>query len=382
MSTVGGVARRLTVGAALTLALGSVLPGAAAQAGLPPLPLPLPAPLPPLAGHGSAPPAARRPPPPPSRPSRSPPSLCSGQSLPGPVAVVSAVFPCDFPDPMVLRTGGRWLAYASSTGWERAGRALPILSSTDLRQWRVAGDALSAAPAWSNGDVWGPSVMRWRGRYLLFFNARQRVSGLHCLTVATASTPQGPFHTRGPLLCRAQRQRGFIDPAPLVAAHRRLYLFFSVDRPHHVLDAVRLSASGLRVQGRASIVLRVSHRWGLLRSRTVEGPWPLERNGLFYLFYSAGSWAADYRMSYAVSRSPLGPYRDSAPVPILGTRRGLSAPGGGSVLTGSAGSWLTFAAWSGAPGYELGSERTLRIAPLTWTARGVPQVRLSGGSGG
>ncbi len=378
-------AMRITAGVTLALALGVALPGSAARASLPPLPLPLPSPLPPVPplpgnGNGAKTPPKAHPAPPPPRPSRSPPSQCSGQSAPGPVAFVSAVFPCDFPDPMVLRADGRWFAYGSSTGWEQAGRSLPILSSTDLRHWRFVADALPAAPSWSNGDLWGPSVVRWRGRYLLFFNAKQRGTGRHCLTVATAAGPQGPFLAGGPLACRARHQRGFIDPAPLVAAHRTLYLFFSVDSPRHMLDAVRLSSSGLRVQGRPRIVLRFSPRWGLLRSRTVEGPWPLRRNGFFYLFYSAGSWVADYRMSYAVAESPLGPYSDSAPVPILGAGPALRAPGGGSVVTGSRGlTWLAFAAWSGAPGYQLGSERTMRIAPLTWTGRGVPQVVLGGG---
>jgi hypothetical protein len=84
-------------------------------------------------------------------------------------------------------------------------------------------------------------------------------------------------------------------------------------------------------------------------------------------------------MAYAVARSPLGPYSDSAPVPILSATAQLPAPGGGSVLSGPGGaSWLAFAAWSGAPGYTGGSQRTMRIAPLSWTRRGVPQVVLTG----
>jgi arabinan endo-1,5-alpha-L-arabinosidase len=358
--------------------------GSIAAAGvLPPLPLPLPtSPVPvpviPAPSPGSSSPSATRGTPPP-RPSRSPPSRCADQSVSGLIPFSSAVFPCDFPDPMILRSGGAWYAYGSATGWEDAGHALPVLRSTDLRHWRFVGDALTRAPAWSSGDLWAPSVLFWRGRYLLFYNARRSGGSLHCLVVATANTPQGPFVTRGRLICRSGSHRGFIDPAPLVASHRRLYLFFSVDRPQHSISALRLSADGLGAIGRLQNVLGVSSRWGPLRADTVEGPWPLHRGAFYYLFYSAGSWSADYRMAYAVARSPLGPYVDSAPVPILSGTAQLAAPGGGSVVTGPGGTnWLAFSAWSGSPGYELGSQRTMRISPLEWSPHGVPQVVLTG----
>lgn len=347
---------------------------------LPPLPLPLPTPNPLPLPTGSSkpnPPASSGPPPPP-RPSRSPPTRCADQSVEGLIPFSVAVFPCDFPDPMVLRNGGAWYAYASATGWEDDGHAFPVLRSTDLRHWRFVGDAVTAPPGWSNGDLWGPSVLRWQGRYLLFYTALRRAGKLHCLAVASAARPQGPFHTVRRLACQSGHRRGFIDPAPLVAPGRRLYLFFSVDTPRHTISALALSANGVRTIGRLHTVLPVSKRWGRLRSETVEGPWPLHRNGFYYLFYSAGSWSADYRMAYAVSRSPLGPYVDSAPVSILSGTTQLPAPGGGSVLTGHGQSnWLAFAAWSGTPGYGLGSARTMRIAPIHWP-RGVPEVVLSG----
>jgi arabinan endo-1,5-alpha-L-arabinosidase len=373
---------RIRIGLASLIVAAACAPMVAAAI-LPPLPLPLPpAPAPPgipLPGGGGSSPGPAPTSPPPPRPSRSPPSRCADQSVTGVIPFSAAVFPCDFPDPMVLRSGGTWLAYASATGWEASGRSLPILQSSDLRHWRFTGDALTRAPAWSAGDLWGPSVLPWRGRYLLFYNARLRASRLHCLAVAVAATPVGPFATRRRLACTSGYQRGFIDPAPLVTPRHRLYLFMSVDRPRHAIASLRLAPDGLRAVGRLHMVLRVSPRWGRLRARTVEGPWLVHRNGFYYLFYSAGSWSLDYRMAYAVARSPLGPYSDSAPVPILSATAQLPAPGGGSVLSGPGGaSWLAFAAWSGAPGYTGGSQRTMRIAPLSWTARGVPQVVLTG----
>lgn len=234
----------------------------------------------------------------------------------GPIAFAQAVFPCDFPDPMVLRGGGAWFAYASATGWEQGQRSLPILRSTDLRHWRFVRDALSSPPSWSSGDLWGPSVLFWRGRYLLFYNARLRGGQLHCLAVASAADPQGPFQTRRRLACHGDRTRGYIDPAPLIGPRHHLYLFFSVDRPRHSISVLQLHSDGLRTIGRLHTVLDVSPRWDALASRTVEGPLPLHRHGFYYLFYSAGSWSLDYRMAYAAR--PAIPWAASGP---CGSRR-------------------------------------------------------------
>ncbi len=314
------------------------------------------------------------------RPSRPPRSSCSGSSKSGPVTYIQAVFPCDFPDPMVLKVGKVWFAYSTTTGWERDRRVFPILRSEDLRQWHHVGDALHRPPAWSAGDLWSPSVLPWHGRYLLFYSAMAARSHRHCVAVASARQPQGPFRTVRRLACRDGATSGYIDPAPLVAARGRLYLFFSVDSPRHSIAALRLSAGGLRPAGYVHPVLGVSPRWGQLNSRTVEGPSPLYRHGRYYLFYSAGSWNSDYRMAYAVARAPLGPYRDSAPVPIVGGSRPLPSPGGGAVANGRGSAmWLAFAAWSGRPGYQNRSKRTLRIAPLRWRRRGIPSLVLRGG---
>lgn len=374
--------RRLAVGllSALLMAMIGALTSPSAGSAVT-LPLPQPPGLPPLptlpggSGSGGTKKTASAPP----RPSRSPPSLCPGLTPPGLLALTASVFPCDFPDPMVLRAGGAWYAYGSSTGWETGGAAFPILRSTDLRHWQSVGNALSRPPGWSAGDLWGPSVLAWRHRYLLYYSAKQRGNGRHCVAVASSPSPQGPFRPLRRIACQSGRLRGFIDPAPLALSPRRLYLFFSVDAPRHSISILRLSASGLRGRGRVQPVLHVSRRWGRLANATVEGPWPLVRGGRFYLFYSAGSWSSDYRMAYARARSPYGPYLDSAPVEIVGPSPALIGPGGGSVVTGPDGrSWLDFAAWTGTPGYQHGTERTLRVAPLSWRLGGIPRLTLTG----
>jgi beta-xylosidase len=281
------------------------------------------------------------------------------------------VFPCDFPDPMVLHTRGAYYAYSTPTKWGHQDRTFPILASTDLRHWHLLGQALPGNPAWASGDVWAPSVLAARGRYFLYYSALRRRDGVHCLAVATAARPTGPFRDRGPIACRDRRASGYIDPAPLIDRGRG-YLYFSVDGPRHSVSVLALDRSLLHVRGKRRELLGPARSW--LRSNateTVEAPYPVRRGRRFYLFYSAGCWCSDYRMGWAVASRPTGPFRLSPRNPMIGGQAGLVAPGGGSVVSGPGGaSTLVFHAWTGTPDYDLGGIRTLRTVPLAWGPSG------------
>ncbi len=359
--------------AALVLAL-SVAGPAPAQV----IPPQLPAPLPRL--PGSQPPPSRpqqQPPRPvPPRPDRPPVPRCDSTGSPF-VASGLAVFPCDFPDPMVLRVGGTYYAYGTATGWERGGKTFPVLRSTDLQRWEAVGDALVQEPGWADGHLWAPSVLAARGGYYLYYSGRRRRDGVHCLAVATAAQPAGPFRHRRVIACGDRTARGYIDAAPLVY-RRRAYLFFSVDGPRHSISVLPLSRDLLRADGRRRALIRVSRRWHRSRvGETVEAPWPVRRGGRFYIFYSAGCWCSDYRLGWAVATRLTGPYRDFGGNPILRGSAALPAPGSGSVVTRPDGSSvLAFHAWTGVTDYARGGIRTLRTMPLRWRGRR-PRVTLT-----
>ena len=122
----------------------------------------------------------------------------------------------DFPDPAVLRAGdGTYYAYATQSG----GRNIQIARSTDLVEWRPAGDALPVKPAWASRtqDFWAPHVARHGRTYYLYYSAKpdaaleDQSKGL-CLAVATALRPEGPFTDIGkPLQCGP----GFVNIDPM-----------------------------------------------------------------------------------------------------------------------------------------------------------------------
>ena len=265
------------------------------------------------------------------------------------VAVTAAgkgpAFARDFPDPSVLTAGGRYFAFATQTPWEKPGRVFPILVSGDLTTWSYVADVFAAAPAWGRGDWWAPSVVARGGDYFLYYSGYAR-SGMHCVAVATASAPAGPYTDHGPITCGDGASAvGYIDAWPLVADDHA-FLYFSVDGPdHHSISVLPLSADMLHVAGARTELVDVTQDWERLGHGTVEGPSVFAWGSQFVLLYSGGDWREQYGMGYAVSASPLGPFVKSTTALLRGGA-GLAGPGGGSFFMDTGGRpWLVYHAW-------------------------------------
>jgi beta-xylosidase len=229
-------------------------------------------------------------------------------------------------------------------------------------------DAMTDTPAWSTGDWWAPDVIAYRGTFYLYYVGKSLALNVHCVAVATATTPTGPFKDRGVIGCKDKRGQGYIDPDPFVDTDGRAYLYVSVDDPNHNISVIPLAADLLHAAGPRRELFGISQPWeqGPLFS-TVEGPFMVKHGRTYDLFYSGNDWQHDYKMGYALATSPLGPFRKCTCNPILrGTPR-VSGPGGGSAIWGPHGGWwLVYHAWSGAGGYDAGAVRNLRIDPIQW----------------
>jgi beta-xylosidase len=282
-----------------------------------------------------------------------------------PPAVFGPAFASDFPDPSVIRVGNDFYAYGTSTDWEVPSHLFPILTSRDLFHWQYVGDAFVQPPGWSIDNWWAPSVVQRGTVFYLFYGARSR-QGTHCIGVATAGGPLGPFIDRSVIGCGDADGTGYIDPAPLLWGDAG-YLYFAVDGPRHCISVLPLSDDLLHAAGPRRNLFVVSQDWERGRVETVEGPSPAIHDGLFYVFYSGSSWRGDYAMGYAVSASPLGPFVKGPENPILTGRPDRVGPGGGSVFEdGRGGWWLAYHGWTAAG-------RALYLQRLAWTL-GRPRV--------
>lgn len=309
-------------------------------------------------------------------------------------------------DPFVLDNGATHSDYWAFT----TGGLFPILHSSDLVHWSPAGHAMAQRPAWviPQGDwhPWGPSVVAVPGPcpgtgstscYVMYYTGLSAAYHVNCVAVATATAPGGPYVDHGPvsdgtadatgrpLGCGDNHGYGLIDPSPFTDVNGQNYLYvsaYSICAPwasactaanSHMaptISVIPLTADHLAAAGpRVALFAGDPGTWENVGSWApiVEGPAMVARSGVYYLFYSGGSFMHAYGMGYATATSPTGPFTKSPANPILSQTADVYSPGGADVpVTGPhGGTWLVYHGREG----SYAGQRLLRIEPLSWRAQ-------------
>ena len=302
----------------------------------------------------------------------------------------------DAPDPFVLRVDPAYCApdnggvppaacYAYTT--MVFFNPVPVWRSSDLAYWHMAGaydggdsdpypDGTAVNPntfsSWSEYfGRWAPSVMQIGGQYVMWYSA-QRKGGVHCLGVATAASPDGPFNdAKGPY-CR-DGEGGVHRPEPVRRQQR--------EAVPHVQDRGRrwpalrgraqlrrqdAAARGPAAHERRRLGVTADRRPDACggRRRASSSSTPRVRGR------TAATWWARRRCN-----GPLGPCDRVHSTPVLPSRGGAAGPGGQTPFVDAGGTLrLVFHAWNaGDVGYRGGGERSLRFLPVSWPG-GNPKV--------
>jgi len=339
-------------------------------------------------------------------------AMTPARARPAPIGqdayVLDSSYRGDFPDPSVLRVGSRWFAYSTTT----ANLNLPVLVSTDLRHWTVAGprdttrpDALPLAPAWAQthmvgarrlAQIWAPTVVRLPSRkYAVVYTVRVSATRM-CISVARSKYAGGPYvdNSTKPLLCP---KRGVIDPS-IYREGKGTYLLYKTE------DAARGKPTRLwsRRIGRALRAFTAPKAHLLLRADpadwehgVIEAPSMIRKNGRRYLFYSGNGWGSrGYSTGYAMCKSAIGPCTRPAgtkkkphPERLLSSTHKLVGPGGASAFKDRVGRIrLAFHAWNaGATHYPQSDacrtkpagcgQRRMHVALLRVGHKGLLKVR-------
>jgi beta-xylosidase len=224
--------------------------------------------------------------------------------------------------------------------------------------------AATGWPGWARDGFWAPDLEHVGDRYLMYYSARRRSDGRHCIGVAVSDRPDGGFQDVGaPLI--TDEPDGAIDPA-LLSVSGQLFLFYKRDgnsvRAPSVIFGRRLSADGLHLAGPRVQVLK--SRAGGWEHGIIEAPAPVNLGGTTYLIYSEGLFVGfRYAEGEAVrTGDPLGPYRRVSAVPLLHGDGHWVGTGGGSVVVDGGQLLLVYNAF--APGRRP-VRRLLFIRPLS-----------------
>ena len=264
----------------------------------------------------------------------------------------------DFPDPaVILAADGYYYAYATQTLREGRWINIQVARSLDLVSWEQLGDALPEKPAWAGEtqDFWAPFVLRDGDRYLMYYSATPDVCHEpqrgHCLAIATATSPQGPFVDIGmPLLLGMGFE--YIDPMAFhdPATGKNLLYWGSGFQPIKVQE---MTADWMSfVPGSSPIDLIWPNPVENAFPRLVEASWVIRRDDFYYLFYSGDNCCgphAEYGVMVARSRSATGPFEtleEARGVPhslMLFKNEHWLAPGHNAIIEDKAGqSWIVY----------------------------------------
>lgn len=272
-------------------------------------------------------------------------------------------------DPYVmLASDGRYYMYG--TGGVKNGFGCYV--SDNLVDWDYAGAVYhgNTPESWANGSFWAPEVYEKDGRYYMFFSADWKYNPGNekenfRIGVAVADSPTGPF--------MEMSDRPLFDPGyPVIDANilkdddGRFYLYYSRCCYKHPVESeisqwarnrgmfdeieeswiygVELKPDFSGISGDPVLLLcppaEMDDRQAEWESRSVtscevnrrwtEGSYMIKRDGRYFMMYSANFFGGEnYAVGYAVSDSPLGPFRKSDDNPVLEKNTGK-----GGIVTG------------------------------------------------
>lgn len=262
----------------------------------------------------------------------------------------------DHPDPSVLKDGRDYYLTLSSFD---AYPGLPIWHSRDLVNWQPLGHAIRT----DVGAIWAPDLVKYKGRYYIYFAARS--AGKRDNFVVWADAIDGPWSEPVKLGLSA-----YIDPGHAVGEDGKRYLFLSGG------DYVPLADDGLSVVGTPKHVYDGWHypeSWDV-ESYSQEGPKISRHDGWFYMTTAVGGTAGPptgHMVISARSRSIHGPWQNSPHNPIVRTTHRDEpwwSRGHATLVEGTDGrDWMVY------HGYENGYwtlGRQMLLEPIAWTADG------------
>ncbi|WP_224364529.1 family 43 glycosylhydrolase [Hyalangium versicolor] len=208
-----------------------------------------------------------------------------------------------YADPdMKLYNGVYWVYPTYSAPYDEQ-TYLDAFSSTDLIHWTKHSKVLDKVNvSWATRAIWAPSPIFRNNTYYLYFGANdiQNDSQLGGIGVAKSSNPGGPYVDAigRPLIGKYINGAQPIDQNIFIDDDGQAYLYYG---GHGHCNVVKINSD--------MISLDSASFKEITPSGYVEGALMFKRNGKYYLMWSEGGWTGpDYRVSYAIASSPLGPF--------------------------------------------------------------------------
>lgn len=278
------------------------------------------------------------------------------------------VYAHNFPDPHVIRVGGKFYAYATESGKP----GFQAMESEDLVHWTHRGVVF--LPEWSASHRWAPEVVFHRGRYYMTYSATNPRTRKHDIGVAVADKPLGPFKDLAILVPGDRNKVGVIDTTVFFDGGKP-YLLYSEEEPRRIV-ARRLSENLEKTAGPPVELIRPDHPW---ERGVTEAPTMVLRDGTYWLIYSCGWYQSNkddacYAVAAASAPALFGPYKKKSKPLLQTVPDKVYGPGHQCVIDLPSGeTWMLYHGWDNQNQPRYGSNplgRTLRIDRVFWAPDG------------
>lgn len=299
--------------------------------------------------------------------------------------IVNPVLNINFPDPTVIRVGNNYYAYATNMSYKNKRYNIPVAVSTDLKSWRIAGDALPEKPDWATKDFWAPHVLfdSKLNKYVMFYSGEFALNTGKCIGVAFSNTPEGPFVDSGTPIISGP---GFatIDPYVFVdpKTNKKLMYWGSEEKPIKVQELSDDWKSLLPGSTPKDVIPTGKEA---KYDRLIEGAWVDYHDGKYYMYYSGDNCCgadASYAVLVARADNAFGPFErygeanGTGSSVILEKDSKWMAPGHNSIFRDSEGTaYIAYHALpvNQATGKAIGTDRKMLINKIEYS-KGWPKV--------
>lgn len=228
----------------------------------------------------------------------------------------------DGADPFVLFHEGKYYLYCT-TEINKAligandfstdtpeGDGIYVYVSSDMKEWKKHGYALKKGDSIGEKWFWAPEVLAYRGKFYMVYASEEHMA------IAVADHPLGPFKQENK---RWLREDISIDGSFFVDDDGSVYLYYARLGGQNRIFVAKMKDDLSEIEEEyPSCLIAATEPWETIDCLIAEGPFVLKHKGLYYLSYSCNhTRCEDYAVGYAVSSSPLGPFKRFEGNPIL-----------------------------------------------------------------
>ena len=240
-------------------------------------------------------------------------------------------------DPTIFYHEGTYYLYGTSGNDKNLG--FEVYVSKNLKSWKRSekndGYALKKGESYGDIGFWAPQVFEFEGKFYMAYTANEHIA------IATSDSPVGPFTQAEKKDLEAPVKQ--IDPYIFIDEDGKKYLYHVRLTEGNRLFVAEMEDdfSGIKAET-LTYCFHAEEPWENTQNvdwTVSEGPAILKHKGLYYFIYSANDFRnPDYAVGYAVSESPMGPWRKSPTNPIFDkTDAGINGSGHGDFFVDAKG---------------------------------------------